>query len=153
MMTSSNENIFCVTGPLCWEFTGPGDSPDKGQWRGSLMFSLICAFSKQSWGWWFETPSRSLWRHWNGNKGASTVYWPHLGSGFHYSKPYAGIKDMVCLFIYHRIAWAYYTIIIITLRNCLPVWDYANRNPNIWYLQTNVNSNSHSEINFISGKS
>ena len=20
--------------------------------------------SKQSWGWWFETPSRSLWRHW-----------------------------------------------------------------------------------------
>ena len=23
--------------------------------------------SKQSWGWWFETPSRSLWRHCNGN--------------------------------------------------------------------------------------
>ena len=23
-------------------------------------------FSKQSWGWWFETPSRSLWRHCNG---------------------------------------------------------------------------------------
>ena len=22
--------------------------------------------SKQSWGWWFETPSRSLWRHCNG---------------------------------------------------------------------------------------
>ena len=21
--------------------------------------------SKQSWGWWFETPSRPLWRHWN----------------------------------------------------------------------------------------
>ena len=21
--------------------------------------------SKQSWGWWLETPSRSLWRHWN----------------------------------------------------------------------------------------
>ena len=33
------------------------------------MFSLFCAWrnglSKQSWGWWFETPSRSLWRHWN----------------------------------------------------------------------------------------
>ena len=32
-------------------------------------FSLICTlnkrFSKQSWGWWFETPSRSLWRHCN----------------------------------------------------------------------------------------
>ena len=26
-MTSSNGNIFCVTGPLCWEFTGPGEFP------------------------------------------------------------------------------------------------------------------------------
>ena len=34
MMTSSNGNIFRVTGPLCGEH--------KGQWRGALMFSLIC---------------------------------------------------------------------------------------------------------------
>ena len=27
MMTSSNENIFRVTGPLCGEFTGPGEFP------------------------------------------------------------------------------------------------------------------------------
>ena len=27
MMTSSNGNIFCVTGPLCGEFTGPGEFP------------------------------------------------------------------------------------------------------------------------------
>ena len=37
---------------------------------GALMFSLIYAFnkrlSKHSRGWWFETPSRSLWRHRNG---------------------------------------------------------------------------------------
>ena len=38
MMTSSNGNIFRVTGHLCGEFTG-----HKGQWRGALMFSLICA--------------------------------------------------------------------------------------------------------------
>ena len=41
MMTSSNGNIFRVTGHLC------GNSPvtcDKGQWRGALMFSLICAW-------------------------------------------------------------------------------------------------------------
>ena len=45
MMTSSNGNIFRVTGPWCGEFTGPGEfpSPHKGQWRGTLMFSLICA--------------------------------------------------------------------------------------------------------------
>ena len=29
------------------------------------MFSLVCVLSIQSWGWWFETPSRSLWRHCN----------------------------------------------------------------------------------------
>ena len=36
MMTSSNANIFRV--PLC------GDSPHKGQWRGALMFSLVCTW-------------------------------------------------------------------------------------------------------------
>ena len=46
-----------------------GEFPHKGQWRGALMFSLIChlnkRLSKQSYGWWFEMPSRSLWRHCN----------------------------------------------------------------------------------------
>ena len=60
--------------PHYWSFVreihrSPVNSPRKGQWRGALMFSLICALnkrlSKQSWGWWFETPSRSLWRHCN----------------------------------------------------------------------------------------
>ena len=44
------------------------NSPHKVQWRGALMFSLICARvndCKQSWGWWFGTPLRSLWRHCN----------------------------------------------------------------------------------------
>ena len=45
MMTSSNGNIFRVTGHLCGEFTGPGEFPThKGQRRGALMFSLICAW-------------------------------------------------------------------------------------------------------------
>ena len=44
MMTSSNGNIFRVTGPSCGEFTGPGDFPAQGKWRGALMFSLICAW-------------------------------------------------------------------------------------------------------------
>ena len=58
--------------PRYWSFVrgihrSPVNSPHIGQWRGALMLSLICALnkrlSKQSWGWWFETPSRSLWRH------------------------------------------------------------------------------------------
>ena len=36
-MTSSNGNSFRVTGHFCV------NSPHKGQWRGALMFSLICA--------------------------------------------------------------------------------------------------------------
>ena len=43
MMTSSNGNIFRVTGHLSGEFIrSQVNSPQKGQWRGALMFSLIC---------------------------------------------------------------------------------------------------------------
>ena len=43
----------------------PVNSPHKGQWRGVLMFyvRLNKRLSKQWQGWWFETPSRLLWRH------------------------------------------------------------------------------------------
>ena len=46
MLMSWNGNIFRVTGHLCGEFTGPRWIPrtHKGQWRGALMFSLICAW-------------------------------------------------------------------------------------------------------------
>ena len=40
MMTSSYGDIFRVTGHL-WP---PVNSPYKGQWRGALVFSLICAW-------------------------------------------------------------------------------------------------------------
>ena len=43
MTTSSNGNLFRVTGLLCGEFTGPRwISLHKGQWRGALMFFFIC---------------------------------------------------------------------------------------------------------------
>ena len=65
-MTSSNRDIFCVTGHLCGEF--PGEFPAQGP----VMLSFDVFFdlrlnkrlSKQPWGWWFET-SWSLWRHYN----------------------------------------------------------------------------------------
>ena len=52
MITSSDGNIFRVTGHFCGEFTGdlrgihrsPVNSPHKGQWRGALMLFLICAW-------------------------------------------------------------------------------------------------------------
>ena len=46
MMTSSNGNIFRVTGHLCGEFIGPRWIPNTKamQWRGALMFSFICVW-------------------------------------------------------------------------------------------------------------
>ena len=45
MMTSSNGNIFRVTGPfLRGIHRSPVNSPHKGQWRRALMFSLICVW-------------------------------------------------------------------------------------------------------------
>ena len=64
MMTESNGNIFRVTDPLCGEFTG-----DRTVTRSIDVYfylRLNKRSRKQSWGWWFETPSRSLWRHRNG---------------------------------------------------------------------------------------
>ena len=70
MMTSSNGNIFRVTGHLCGEFTGPGEFPTQRPVTRSfdVYFDLRPnkRLSKQSWDCRFETQSRSLWRHCNG---------------------------------------------------------------------------------------
>ena len=70
MMTSSNGNIFRVTGFLCGEFTGPGEYSTKRPVTRSfdVFFDMRLdkRLSKQSWGWWFETQSCPLWRQCNG---------------------------------------------------------------------------------------
>ena len=69
MMASSNGNIFRVTGPLCGEFTGPGEFPSQRLVTRSfdVFFDLRLnkRLSKQPRCWWFETLSWSLWRHRN----------------------------------------------------------------------------------------
>ena len=65
-MTSSNGNIFRVTGPLCSEFTDPRWIPfTKASDAELIDLRLNKQLNKQSQGWWFETLSRSLWRHCN----------------------------------------------------------------------------------------
>ena len=63
------ETFFRVTGPLCGEFTGPGEFPTQRPvtWGFDVFFDLRLNkwLSKLSWGWWFETPSWSLWRQCN----------------------------------------------------------------------------------------
>ena len=66
MMTSSNGNIFRVAGPLCGEFTGHrSQRPATRNFDIFFDLRLDERLSKHSWGWWFETPSHSLWRHCN----------------------------------------------------------------------------------------
>ena len=70
MVTSSNGNIFRATGPLCGEFTGhrwiPHTKPVMQSFTVFFDLRLNKRLSKQSWGWWFGTPYRSLWSHCNG---------------------------------------------------------------------------------------
>ena len=69
MMTSSNGNICRVTGHLCGEFTGhrwiPAQRPVTRSFDVFFDLCLNKQLSKQSWGWWFWTPSCPLWRHCN----------------------------------------------------------------------------------------
>ena len=69
MTTSSNGNIFRVTGPLCGEFTGhrwiPRTKASDAELWCFFDLRLNKRLSKQSLGWWFDTPSHPLWRHCN----------------------------------------------------------------------------------------
>ena len=56
---------FPMNSPVTCEF--PWQRPVT---RSFDIFFLLCLnkrLNKQSWGWWLETPSRSLWRHCNGS--------------------------------------------------------------------------------------
>ena len=69
MMTSSNGNIFRVTGHLCGEFTGHQQIPrikaSEADFDVFFDLRLNKRLSKQLWGWWFGMPSYPLWRHCN----------------------------------------------------------------------------------------
>ena len=69
MMTSSNGNISALlaicagNSPVTGEF--PAQRPVTRSFDVFLDLRLNKRLSKHSWGWWFETVSRPLWRHCN----------------------------------------------------------------------------------------
>ena len=69
MMTTSNGNIFRVAGTLWGESTGDRWIPSHRPvwWSVDVFFDvrLNKQLSRQLIRWWFETQSRSLWRHCN----------------------------------------------------------------------------------------
>ena len=69
MMTSSNGNIFRTIGLCAGNSTVTGEfSAQRLETRSFDVFFDLCLnkpLSKHRWGWWFETLSRPLWRHFN----------------------------------------------------------------------------------------
>ena len=109
MMTSSNGNIFRVTGHLCKEFTGEYPAQRTVTRSFDIFFDLRLnkRLSKQWRGWWFETPSHSLWRHCNGALAALYAIW-------HYTWPWSidnskwwldGKQYYICLTKYRWTLW------------------------------------------------
>ena len=78
IMTSSNGNIFRVTGLWVGNSPVPGEFPAQRPVTQSFdVFFELCLnkrLSKQSWGGWFETQSRPLWRFRNGAKSHSAGF-------------------------------------------------------------------------------
>ena len=72
MMTSLNWNMFRVTGSFCGNSLVTGEFPSQRPVTRSfdVFFDLRLnkRLGKQSRRWWFETPSRSLWRPCNATK-------------------------------------------------------------------------------------
>ena len=86
--------LFCM-----WSCVDIGKT--CSHWMSNKMFEFDVFFdlrlnkrlSKHSWGWWFETPSRSLWRHRNENGG-------HFVQGeMHHSRgAYSSVRNYCTLF-------------------------------------------------------
>ena len=56
-----------------------GEFPSQKSASFDIFFGLNKQLSKQSWGWWFETPSRSLWRHCSGSTRCLRTIHAHMG--------------------------------------------------------------------------
>ena len=59
--------ICAGNSPVTGEF--PAQRPVTRSFGVFFYLRLNERLSKESWGWWFETPSRPLWRHSNGDAG------------------------------------------------------------------------------------
>ena len=118
MMTSSNGNIFRVTGHLCGEF--PAQRPVS--WGLNVFFDLSLneQLNTHSWGWWFQTPSHPLWRQSNDMQKDSTKYQEQIPSHVVLSYFYCRIINTQWLNHFLYIAKH---IVVITV-TCMKIYDY-----------------------------
>ena len=72
--------LCAVNSPVTGEF--PPQRPVTRSFDVYFDLHLNKRVSKQSWGWWFETPSHSLWRHCNGHGIYDTWFYEALRKWF-----------------------------------------------------------------------
>ena len=134
MMTSSNGNIIHVAGLLWGEFTGHRWIPltkasDTELWCFLWSAPLNRRLSKQSWGWWFEMPLHSLWRHCNG----------HIITWFDRIQYHRLHRNEMC-------NWSHCELIkytpYLTITGVILGIDYAYFGYNQWFYTTTVHSRS-----------
>ena len=136
MMTSSNGNIFRVTGHLCEEFT-----PHKGQWRGALLFSLICVWINR----WVSNHEAGDLRRYRSHYDVSVMfngwfmklcairYWTAFTSML--IKPIKGkVTWNNCLRYFFR----KYSYLCITVYSCSKIKYWAESNSTVWEYQLHL---------------
>ena len=96
--------------PVTGEF--PSQRPVTRSFHVFFDLRLNKRLSKQSWGWWFEMPLRSLWRHCNGKacpwKGADWVLFQEIRCW-----------DKVGSNVSHRLLWKHMKLLIRALTSML----------------------------------
>ena len=115
MMTSTNGTFsdllaFCAEN---WPVTGELPSQRSVMRSLDVFFDLclIKQLSKQSWCWWFKTPSHSLWRHCNvrqrlvtclAPRSSMTICWLifHLTPGTNYSETWKPLANQYVSILY-----------------------------------------------------
>ena len=118
------------------------NSPHKGQWRGDLLFlwsaPRINGWVKQSWGWWFETPSRSLWRHFNESTSLAVfVANPLIWAGVYWL--WSVNLSVVGWFWLQRYWWVFLNLVhFLTFIETCPIW--------IWYSTGSMRASSNGNI-------
>ena len=117
IMTSSNGNIFRVTGHFCGE---PAQRPVTRSFDVFFDLRLNKRLSKQSWGWWLETLSCPLWLHcnWESYSVALTQWQLLCQHQLHmqtYWLPQAGVTTWNINIVSFIIHWRYLNVVLVRI--------------------------------------
>ena len=136
MMTSSN-GTFSALLALC-----AGNSPVTGEFPAQrpvaqsfgVFFDLRLnkRLSKQPWGWWSETPSRSLWRHCNG---AQDYYYHQYSCGRYWA-------DCNIILYHSKFVW-----LLLIWNMFAPNWRHFSKWPTRSLVSSRANIHVRSVVN------